>query len=182
MKKLTAMLLCVAMLFTLTACAGAKGEPESALIECETEFIHLSYKKDLPKEPAIKVISTKKELDAFYNETDENYYNTERYLSHLCEKYTEEFFESRSIICVSFDYGSSSEKYSVENLIKGADGRLYVNIKNTTPYGAMVTDDMCVWFAFMETEKQNLPESPEHCSPALGNVCAKHMNKYKKYA
>ena len=161
MKKLISILLSAVLLFTLTACAGAKGESESALIECETEFIHLSYKGDLPKEPAIKVISTKKEFDAFYNETNENYYNTERYLSHLCEKYTEEFFESKSILCVLFDYGSSSVDYSAENLIKGADGKLYVNIKNTTPYGAMVTDDIHVWFAFMETEKQNLPESPE---------------------
>jgi hypothetical protein len=161
MKKLIAIFLCVSLLFTLSACTGAKGEPESALIECETEFVHLSYKKDLPKEPAIKMISTKKELEAFYNETNENYYDVERYLSHLCEKYTEEFFESRSIICVSFDYGSSSEKYSVENLINGKDGRLYVNIKNTTPYGAWLNCDVVVWFAFIETDKQNLPKNTE---------------------
>ena len=157
MKKLISILLSAVLLFTLSACAGAKGEPESALIECETEFVYLSYKE--PKEPAIKVISTKKEFDAFYNDTNENYYNTEIFLSHLCEKYTEEFFESRSIICVSFDYGSSSsEKYSVENLIKGADGRLYVNIKNTTPGDNC---DVVVWFAFIETDKQNLPKNAE---------------------
>lgn len=161
MKKLIAIFLCVSLLFTLSACAEPKEEKESALIECETEFVHLSYKEDLPKEPVIKMIGTKNEFDALYKELDEHYYNAERYLSHLCEKYTEEFFESRSIICILFDYGSSSEKYGTDDLINGKDGKLYVNIKNTTPYGAGLNCDVVVWFAFIETDKQNLPASTE---------------------
>ena len=158
MKKLISILLSAVLLFTLTACAGAKGEPESALIECETEFVHLSYKEDLPKEPAIKVISTKKEFDAFYNETNENYYNAERYLSHLCEKYTEEFFDDKAVVFTIFYEGSSSHSFYLDSLIKGADGKLYVNIEDARKNSVM-TDDFGTWCAFIEIEKQHLPEN-----------------------
>ena len=158
MKKLTAILLCAAMLFTLSACAGAKGEPESALIECEAEFIYISYQENLPEEPVVKMIGAKKEFDALYNEMDEHYYNDDLKLVHLRIKYTEEFFDDKAVVFTIFYEGSSSHSFYLDSLIKGADGKLYVNIEDARKNSVM-TDDVVTWCAFIEIEKQHLPEN-----------------------
>ena len=158
MKKLTAILLCAAMLFTLTACAGAKGEPESALIECETEFIYISYQENLPEVPVVKMIGAKNEFDALYNEIDEHYYNDDLKLVHLCKKYTEEFFDDKAVVFTIFYEGSSSHSFYLDSLIKGADGKLYVNIEDARKNSVM-TDNFGTWCAFIEIEKQHLPEN-----------------------
>ena len=160
MKKLTAILLCAAMLFTLTACAGAKGEPESALIECETEFIYISYQENLPEVPVVKMISTEKEFKAFYDEMNEN---KDRQVSmpvffDLLVKYTEEFFDDKAVVFTIFYEDSSSHSFYLDSLIKGADGKLYVNIEDARKNSVM-TDDVVTWCAFIEIEKQHLPEN-----------------------
>ncbi|MBE6891729.1 MAG: hypothetical protein E7481_06860 [Ruminococcaceae bacterium] len=111
--------------------------------------------------PYAVVISSKEELDSYY-ETNKNAYYLERVekvysdttIGFLDEadKYDESFFEENSLIFVVTENGSGSIRHSVKK-VEISDMNTVITIKNTVP--EICTADMANWHIFISVSKED---------------------------
>ncbi len=112
--------------------------------------------------PYTAVISTKEELNNYY-ETNKNAYYLERVekvysdttIGFLDEadKYDEEFFEKNDLIFVITENGSGSIRHNVES-VEFSDNRAVITVKNKIP--EICTDDMAYWHIFISVPKTDI--------------------------
>ncbi len=75
----------------------------------------------------------------------------------LDNRYTDEFFEEKSLIVMSFGWDSSSYRYRVDEITK-SDGTLCVNYTLLIPEGGAVTDDVVNQRLYIEVGKADIKD------------------------
>lgn len=112
--------------------------------------------------PGTAVITSKDELNAYYEENKENYYlervekvyaDTTIGFRDEADKYDDKFFEKNALILVVLENGSGSIRQEVIS-VKSSNSSTWVRIKHIVP--ELCTADMANWHLFITVPKTEL--------------------------
>lgn len=129
--------------------------------ECEfsVQYIRTDGYHDGVRYPVVTVIHSVNELNAYY-EANKDKYSLERRAGAIssdstvgfldaCDKYDEEYFESKILLIVLLEEGSGSVRHKVERVANEADG---ITVDITTIVPEIGTCDMAEWHILIEPE------------------------------
>jgi len=129
--------------------------------ECEfsVQYIRTDGYHDGVRYPVVTVIHSVDELNAYY-QANKDKYSLERRAGAIssdstigfldaCDKYDEEYFESKILLMVLLEEGSGSVRHKVERVANGADG---ITVDITTIVPEIGTCDMAEWHILIEPE------------------------------
>ena len=123
------------------------------------QYIRTDGYHDGVRYPVVTVIHSVDELNAYY-EANKDKYSLERRTGTIssdstigflnaCDKYDEEYFESKILLMVLLEEGSGSVRHKVERVANGADG---ITVDITTIVPEIGTCDMAEWHILIEPE------------------------------
>jgi len=131
-----------------------------SLISFVPQYIRTDGYQKGAEYPAVKIIRSVDELNAYYN-ANKDAYSLERRKDHVsgaavgfldvCDRYNAEYFEKQILVMVLVEEGSGSTRHNVDNVKVGSDGKLYINIRRIVP--EIGTCDMAQWHILIEPEK-----------------------------
>jgi len=127
--------------------------------EFSAQYIRTDGYHDGVRYPVVTVIHSVNELNAYY-EANKDKYSLERRAGAIssdstigfldaCDKYDEEYFESKILLMVLLEEGSGSVRHKVERVANGADG---ITVDITTIVPEIGTCDMAEWHILIEPE------------------------------
>ena len=102
--------------------------------------------------PIITVISSKRELDQYYEKYKDIYYLSSGRFLDAIEKYTDGFFANRFIVFVILEEGSGSIRHTVENVEE--NGNIIIS-RSLPQIGTM---DMAQWHIVIEFDNSFKPD------------------------
>lgn len=129
--------------------------------ECEfsVQYIRTDGYHDGVRYPVVTVIHSVDELNAYYQANKDKYslgrragaISSDSTIGFLdaCDKYDEEYFESKILLTVLLEEGSGSVRHKVERVASGADG---ITVDITTIVPEIGTCDMAEWHILIEPE------------------------------
>ena len=165
MKKWIALALAMVCVLGLVAC-GSNDVPPSApeAYAFEAQYIRTDGYSDDRSYPYHTVISSRAELEAYY-ESYKDTYNLERRekvysdstigFLDACDKYDDAYFERQNLVLIVLQEGSGSVRHEITDvrrhrLENGASDGWAITIKSKAP--EVVTDDMAQWHLFLEVQ------------------------------
>ena len=120
----------------------------------------------------VKIIRSRDELNAYYEEYKDDYYlerkeqvfaDTTIGFLDACDRYNEEYFKDQILILVLLEEGSGSIRHEVSKVrVKEKKGERTVNISINTRVPETVTDDMAQWHLLIELEEGLDVEDESH--------------------
>ncbi len=129
------------------------------VVDFEAQYIRTDGYHENAVYPAVTVIRSAKELNAYYNQ-NKNLYQLERRENlasdstigflDACDRYDDAFFNEKSLILILLEEPSGSIRHKVTAVQQTADGKLTVNISTIVP--EVGTDDMAQWHLFVAVD------------------------------
>ncbi|MCQ2537238.1 MAG: hypothetical protein MJ124_02440 [Lachnospiraceae bacterium] len=142
--------------------AGKAGFEEQTilggLIAFEAQVVRTNGYVDGAKYPKSVVITSRAELDEYYNQ-NKNTYNlgtidsTSVNFIKKCEKYDDAFFAENNLVLILLESGSGSVRYDINSVNKTKDG-IMVGINPRMP--EVGTADMAEWHVILEISKKDV--------------------------
>ena len=172
MKRMKATVLAIfvallSLVFSLTACGSAEsagGTNQSATAPeayaFEAQYIRTNGGSDEASYPYHTVISSKAELDAYY-EANKDLYDLERRETvysdstigflDACDKYDDAYFERQNLVLIVLQEGSGSIRHEITDVRRHMEnGGWDITIDRKVP--EVGTDDMAQWHLFLEVQ------------------------------
>ncbi len=127
----------------------------------DAQYIRTDGYHDNVKYPKVTVITSKDELDKYYNankdlyfldHVDKVYSDTTIGFIDACEKYDDEYFEDNILILVLLEEGSGSIRHEVK-AVKAYNGNVEIDIDVHCP--EICTEDMAEWHIMIEVGKDS---------------------------
>lgn len=127
----------------------------------DAQYIRTDGYHDNIKYPKVTVITSKDELDEYYNankdlyfldHVDKVYSDTTIGFIDACEKYDNEYFEDNILILVLLEEGSGSIRHEVKS-VKTSGSNVEIDIEVNIPEEC--TDDMAEWHIMIEADKDS---------------------------
>ena len=127
----------------------------------DAQYIRTNGYHDNVKYPKVTVITSKDELDEYYNankdlyfldHVDKVYSDTTIGFIDACEKYDNEYFEDNILILVLLEEGSGSIRHEVKS-VKTSGSNVEIDIEVNIPEEC--TDDMAEWHIMIEADKDS---------------------------
>lgn len=127
----------------------------------DAQYIRTDGYHDNVKYPKVTVITSKDELDEYYNankdlyfldHVDKVYSDTTIGFIDACEKYDDEYFEDNILILVLLEEGSGSIRHEVK-AVKAYNGNVEIDIDVHCP--EICTEDMAEWHIMIEADKDS---------------------------
>ncbi|MBR6506921.1 MAG: serpin family protein [Clostridia bacterium] len=127
----------------------------------DAQYIRTDGYHDNVKYPKVTVITSKDELDEYYNankdlyfldHVDKVYSDTTIGFIDACEKYDNEYFEDNILILVLLEEGSGSIRHEVKS-VKTSGSNVEIDIEVNIPEEC--TDDMAEWHIMIEADKDS---------------------------
>lgn len=168
MKKLFAILaLFLSLLLCLVACgdqeaAGGTDQstPAPEAYAFDAQYIRTNGGSDETSYPYHTVISSRAELEAYY-EAYKDTYNLERRekvysdstigFLDACDKYDDAYFERQNLVLIVLQEGSGSIRHEITDVRRNMENGGW-NITINTKAPEVVTDDMAQWHLFLEVQ------------------------------
>ena len=125
----------------------------------EAQYIRTDGYHDNVKYPKVTVITSKDELEEYYNankdlyfldHVDKVYSDTTKGFIDACEKYDDEYFEDNILILVLLEEGSGSIRHKVK-AVKAYNGNVEIDIDVHCP--EVCTEDMAEWHIIIELDR-----------------------------
>lgn len=158
MKKIYAIIILFISLVLLTAC-----NRNSESYSFSAQYIRTNGYNENTDYPIVTVIRSRKELKSYYRK-NKKYYDLERKdkiysdttggFLDACDKYTDEYFETNSLILILLEEGSGSNRHEVQNVYLDAQNSSWeITIDRKVP--EIGTCDMAEWHIFLEIQEGN---------------------------
>ena len=140
------------------------GAPEPEAYAFDAQYIRTDGYSDDRSYPYYTVISSRAELEAYY-EAYKDIYNLERRENvysdstigflDACDKYDDAYFERQNLVLIVLQEGSGSIRHEITDVRRhraenGASDGWDITIKSKAP--EVVTDDMAQWHLFLEVQ------------------------------
>lgn len=138
----------------------------------DVQYIRTNGYREEMEYPMVKIIHSRDELNAYYEEYKDDYYleRREQILADTtigfldaCDCYNEEYFKDQILILVLLEEGSGSIRHEVSKVrVTEKKGERTVNISINTRVPETVTDDMAQWHLLIELEEGLDVEDESH--------------------
>ena len=138
----------------------------------DVQYIRTNGYREEMEYPMVKIIRSRDELNAYYEEYKDDYYlerkeqvfaDTTIGFLDACDRYNEEYFKDQILILVLLEEGSGSIRHEVSKVrVKEKKGERTVNISINTRVPETVTDDMAQWHLLIELEEGLDVEDESH--------------------
>lgn len=159
MKKRITLLLACLLAFSLFACAkkpeeSAGGRVETKAVGFSAQYIRTDGYHEEIQYPAVKVLRSKSQLDAYYEANKELYsfdggFDTGSF-KNACIKYDDAYFQDHILVFVLLEEGSGSTRHKVQGVSLENNGELIVEIDTIEPESG--DSDMAEWHIMIEPE------------------------------
>ena len=180
MKKLTAFLLALACVLSLSGCnqkdelqQGDNDIPAPMAYAFEAQYIRTNGGSENTSYPYHVVINSREELDAYY-ETNKELFDLERKekvysdttigFLDACDKYDDTYFERQNLVLIVLEEGSGSVRHEITDVRNrwdenGASLGWNITINRIVP--DVATDDMAQWHLFLEVQMGDVIKSDD---------------------